>query len=147
MCIRDRLKPTAPCTPAFETASATAEASAVDRPTGFSIQMCLPASAIATPISRCRKFGAVMLTACTRGSSTTSRQSRVVEAKPNCSAACSARPGTSSATVTSRGRTVSCGKWCGTRAYAWVCTRPIHPKPTTATPSEVTMTALLWTGP
>ena len=66
--------------------------------------MCLPASAIATPISRCRKFGAAMLTAWTRGSAATSRQSRVVEANPNCAAASSARPGTSSATETSSGR-------------------------------------------
>jgi hypothetical protein len=59
------------------TASATARASSVVNPTGFSIQMCLPAFAIVTPISRCRKFGAAMLTAATSGSAATSRQSRV----------------------------------------------------------------------
>src|SRR5664280_776595 len=45
------------------TAVADAVASAVLSPTGFSIQMCLPAWAIATPISRCRKLGAAILTA------------------------------------------------------------------------------------
>lgn len=86
------------------------------RPTGFSIQMCLPAWAMVTPISRWRKFGAVMLTACTLGSATSSRQSRVAAAKPNWAAASPARPGTSSATAISSGATASSGKWCSTRA-------------------------------
>ena len=101
------MKPTVPCTPARAAASATALASAAVRPTGFSIQMCLPASAMAVPISRCRKFGAVMDTARTRGSAATARQSRLAVAKPYRAAASSARPGTSSATATSSGRTSS----------------------------------------
>jgi hypothetical protein len=76
-----------------------------------------------------------MLTARTRGSVASSRQSRVAVAKPYCAAASSARPGTSSATAISAGRSPSWGKWCGTRRYAWVCTLPIQPKPATATPS------------
>src|SRR5215831_5988149 len=64
-------------------------------------------------------------------------------AKPYRAAASSARPGTSSATATSSGRTSSCGKWWGTRRYAWVCTLPIQPNPTTATPSACVMTASL----
>ncbi len=50
-------------------------------PTGFSIPTCFPAIAMRTAISRSRKFGAVMLTASTRGLSTSSRQSRVAVAK------------------------------------------------------------------
>src|SRR4051794_15660693 len=105
--------------------------------------MCLPAAARPAPISRCRKLGAVTLTAWTRGSPARSRQSRVAVAKPYRAAACAARPGASSATAINSGRRPSCGKWCGIRAYDWVCTRPIHPKPATATPIESVMTTKL----
>jgi hypothetical protein len=57
------LNPTIPTTPLASTASRTASASARARPTGFSIHRCFPASATATPISRCKKLGAVTLTA------------------------------------------------------------------------------------
>ena len=50
-------------------------ASSAVSPTGFSIHRCLPASATATPISRCRKLGAVTLTAAISGSASRSRQS------------------------------------------------------------------------
>jgi hypothetical protein len=43
------------------------------RPMGFSIQNGLPASAAASAISRCRKFGAQMETMSTSGWASTSR--------------------------------------------------------------------------
>jgi hypothetical protein len=60
-------------TPAARAAAATAAVSWTVRPTGFSIQKCLPASAAATPISRWKTLGAQMETTSTSGSARTSR--------------------------------------------------------------------------
>ena len=97
------------CTPASVTAAASARASASVTPTGFSIQMCLPARAAATPISACRWFGAVMLTARTRGSARASGHSVLARAKPYWAAAARARPGSASATATGTAASGSSG--------------------------------------
>jgi hypothetical protein len=59
--------------PAALAAAATAAVSSTFRPTGFSIQKGLPASAAATPISRWSMFGAQIDTTSTSGSARTSR--------------------------------------------------------------------------
>ena len=96
-------------TPARRTASATASVSSTPRPTGFSTQRCLPASAAATATSRCIAFGTVMLTTSTAGSSSTARQSATVRSKPTRSA-CARRVSLMSAATTSRGFTPASGK-------------------------------------
>src|SRR3954453_3135735 len=83
---------------------------------------CAPAATAAT------------LTGATRGSAMTPCRSTPARSKPNRRTATSAPPGTSSATDTGTTITGRSGEWCGTRAQAWGWTRPIRPKPITATP-------------
>ena len=77
-----------------------------------------------------------MLTARTRGSAAISRQSRVgggeAELRRGLLGPAGHLVGDGDQ---SRAAGPAAGSGAGTRAYAWVCTRPIQPNPTTATPS------------
>ena len=69
-------------TPARRAAAIISSASAMVRASGFSHTMCLPASAAATPMSRCTKLGAPMQTMSTSGRSSRRRASSYAASSP-----------------------------------------------------------------
>ena len=88
---------------ALAAAAAMRSASSGVKASGFSQWTCFPASSAASAISQWSRFGVVMETSWTSGSSTTARQSSVALSKPHCAAWRSAAAAWRSQTRTRRG--------------------------------------------